>query len=277
MKFESEISCKTSDGKGLWFIFSRGALLCREADGCYSVPVFESLKEAGAETGTPLYLGKADSLNCWTAEAEAADTSFPENKVLPGLKFVNLRETYHHLGDEMFALACRALQLCSWKSSWNFCPACGATLNDSSVERAMVCPSCSKNYYPVISPAIIVAVTKGRRILLARNNRHRGFKRFSILAGFVEAGESLEETVMREVEEEVGIKVKNIKYFGSQSWPFPHSLMIGFTAEHESGEIRVDGDEIGEAAWFRADELPDIPPYGSISRVLIDNFVKSNS
>ena len=123
---------------------------------------------------------------------------------------------------------------------------------------------------------MIVSIVKNNKILLARSSRFRsGF--FSVLAGFVEAGETLEETVRREVMEEVGLTVKNIEYFGSQSWPFPHSLMVGFTADYDSGEIEIDGNEILEAGWFGMDELPDIPPGFGISRRLIDNFIEKTS
>ncbi|MDX9799793.1 MAG: NAD(+) diphosphatase [Spirochaetia bacterium] len=278
MKFVSGIKCCNQKERGYWFIFSKNKMLYQKNGDTITVPQLLSPAELGLKTTPPIYLGQADGVSCFTAELICADNNIAECCTSPEPSdFKNLRELYPLLGDEIFALAGRALQIDNWSNSWQFCPTCGSPLENSTVERAKICTSCSIPYYPVISPAIIVAVTKGDKILLARNLRNKGFKRFSILAGFVEPGESLEETVAREVEEEVSIKVKNIKYFGSQSWPFPHSLMLGFTAEHESGEIKVDGVEIGEAAWFSADNLPEIPPYGSISRVLIDDFVKNNS
>jgi len=137
-------------------------------------------------------------------------------------------------------------------------------------ERSRACPACKRTTYPPVSPAVMVLVTDGaRRVLLVRKP---GFAkgRYSAIAGFVEAGEMLEDTVARETQEEVGVQVKNIRYFGSQPWPFPHSLMIAFTAEYAGGEVRPDGVEIEEARWFDIEELPNRPPSISISRRLID-------
>jgi NAD+ diphosphatase len=136
----------------------------------------------------------------------------------------------------------------------------------------MKCPTCGLVAYPRISPAVIVLVRKGDQALLARSSRFR-LPFFSTLAGFVEVGETLEETVVREIREEVGVTVGDVRYFGSQPWPFPHSLMVGFTARWESGELAPDGDEIAEAAWFSAGALPPVPPPLSIARRLIDAWV----
>ena len=130
-------------------------------------------------------------------------------------------------------------------------------------------------HFPRLAPAVIVAVTKGDKILLAHSSEWRG-KLYSVLAGFVEPGETFEECVEREIMEEVGIKVKNIRYFGSRPWPFPHSLMVGFTAEYESGEITIDQVEITDAQWFTSDNLPLVPGKISIARQLIDWFVETN-
>lgn len=137
----------------------------------------------------------------------------------------------------------------------------------------MRCPSCGLLAFPVVSPAVIVLVRKGEQILLAANRTFRGGM-YSILAGFVEPGENIEETLHREVFEEVGIHVKNLRYVASQPWPFPHSLMIGYTAEWESGEIQPDGDEILDAGWYSADDLPPIPPPLSIAGRLINDWIR---
>ncbi len=146
-------------------------------------------------------------------------------------------------------------------------------------ERAKKCPNCGLTNYPRLSPAIIIAVVRpteqGNRLLLARNHRFPS-GRYSVIAGFVEPGESLEECAQREVREEVGIRIKNICYFGSQSWPFPNSLMVGFTAEYDSGTLVLEAAEIAEAQWFAADHLPLLPPKMSIARRLIDWFVEEN-
>ncbi len=178
--------------------------------------------------------------------------------------------------EREFFRAGRAFHLMDWQRTNKYCGVCGAETIFDSEEWAMRCPSCGETYYPVISPAIIVAVEKDGKLLMGHGvNFPPG--RFSVLAGFVEPGESLEDCVKREVLEETKIEVKNIKYFGSQPWPFPRSLMLGFTAEWKSGEIEVDGKEVTEAAWFAPHEIPDVFRGLSISWKLIENFIKKRS
>ncbi len=164
----------------------------------------------------------------------------------------------------------------AWDRTHRFCGQCGAPTEDEPHERAKRCPACGLIGYPRLSPAIIIAVVRktdqGDRLLLARNHRFPT-GRYSVIAGFVEPGETLEECAQREVCEEVGIRIRNVRYFGSQPWPFPNSLMIAFTAEYAGGEITLEESEIAEAGWFAAGALPDIPPRMSISRRLIDWFV----
>lgn len=185
---------------------------------------------------------------------------------------MDLRALMNTIGDELFWIAGRANHLMDWDRSHRFCGRCGQPTVDKPDERAKHCPACGLINYPRLSPAVIVAVLKGDRLLLARNKRFRGAF-YSVLAGFVEPGETLEQCVMREIREEVGIAVKNIRYFGSQPWPFPNSLMVGFVADYAGGEITVDNVELMEAAWFTATDLPQVPPRISIARQLIDWFV----
>ncbi|WP_088188105.1 NAD(+) diphosphatase [Desulfosporosinus sp. FKA] len=187
---------------------------------------------------------------------------------------VNLRQLLGKVPDELFFLAGKASQLLFWDHTHQFCSRCGGQTEYKHDERAKICPACGFVNYPRISPAIIVAIIKGHDILLAKGSRFQGGF-YSVLAGFVEPGETFEECVQREVGEEVGIKVKNIKYFGSQPWPFPDSLMVGFTAEYASGDINIDNKEIIDAGWFTSEKLPLIPKTGSIARRLIDWFVES--
>jgi len=161
-----------------------------------------------------------------------------------------------------------------WDQNRRFCGKCGGPTEDKVDERAKYCARCDLINYPRLSPAVIVAILKGDQILLARNKRFR-MSMYSVLAGFVEPGETLEACVEREVHEEVGIAVKNIRYFGSQPWPFPNSLMIGFVAEYAGGQITIDDREIAEAGWFSRSNLPQIPSSISIARRLIDWFVGS--
>jgi NAD+ diphosphatase len=177
------------------------------------------------------------------------------------------------MGDDLIWIAGRANQLVQWNRSHQYCGACGHPTENTSEERAKICPGCGLINYPRISPAVIVAVLKDNQILLANNKRFKtGY--YSVLAGFVEPGENLEECVQREVFEEVGITLKNIRYFGSQPWPFPNSLMVAFTAEYAAGEINVSRSEIADAAWFSADSLPSIPPGFTIARQLIDWYLQ---
>ena len=210
------------------------------------------------------YLGRMDDLDCWALRLAAA----PE-----GWRAVPLRSAMMGFPDPLAGLAGRAAQVLEWDRTHRFCGACATpTIRDAS-ERARRCPSCHHTAYPRISPAMMCLITRGREILLARNvNFPAG--RYSALAGFLEAGESIEDAIHREVEEEVGLKVTNLRYFASQSWPFPHSLMIAFTAEFAGGELRPNGHEIAEADWFRHDALPQLPPRISIARALIDDTVR---
>jgi NAD+ diphosphatase len=170
----------------------------------------------------------------------------------------------------MLAVAGRAFQIADWARTHRFCGACGQPMSRAPGERAMKC-ACGHVAYPRISPAMMVLVKRGRSILLARNVAVPAGGRMSALAGFLEPGESIEEAIHREVREEVGIEVKDPRYFASQSWPYPHSLMIAFTAEYAGGELKCDPAEIAEARWFApGDALPELSPGQSISRALID-------
>jgi NAD+ diphosphatase len=181
-----------------------------------------------------------------------------------------LRTLFGRFDEVLVGVASRASQVIEWDRTHQYCGRCGSPTAVRSDERARACPSCRLTVYPRINPAIMVLITNGRQILLARRPSAPN-NRFSALAGFVEAGEALEQTVAREVREEVGVEVKNIRYFGSQSWPFPNSLMIAFVADYAGGEIRPDGVEIEEARWFDPVELPNVPDRISISRWLIDS------
>jgi NAD+ diphosphatase len=211
------------------------------------------------------YLGQNAGQDCF---ALASGSLQPE----PPWSVEGLRGLYARLDEVLFGVAGRALQIVHFAEVHRFCGRCGTPTVRDPVERCVRCPKCELTAYPRISPAIIVLVRRGAEALLAHSGRvSTGF--YSTLAGFVEPGESLEETLRREVREEVGIEISDLRYFGSQPWPFPHSLMVGFVAQHAGGEIVVDGDEIKDARWFRADELPLVPPKLSIARKLIDAWV----
>jgi NAD+ diphosphatase len=216
---------------------------------------------AAAESN--LIVGRRGAVQ-FRAHRVAGDTQAPH-----GSRFAGLRALFGSLPAPDLFSASLGNQLLEWDRAHAFCGACATPTVRDAKERSRRCPACGLSAYPRISPAMMCLVTRGKEILLARNvNFPQG--RYSALAGFLEAGESIEDAVHREVREEVGVSVKNLRYFASQSWPFPNSLMIAFTAEYAGGEVTPNGHEIAEAAWFDANHLPQLPPRLSIARALID-------
>ena len=243
------------------FVFRGGELLLRESDFALPDPaVVKALPVAAGNVFPVGVYGKEYCASTWVAH----DTQPPA-----GFMFKGLRSLFGRLDEETLAIAGRAFQIVDWARNHRFCGACGQPMARIEGERAMKC-ACGHTAYPRIAPAMMVLVRKADAILLARNVAVPAGGRMSALAGFLEPGESVEEAVHREVHEEVGLFVKDLRYFGSQSWPFPGSLMIAFTAEYAGGDIRVDPAEIAEARWFGSgDPLPELPPPQSISRALI--------
>lgn len=248
-----------------WFVFSGNKLLVERKNHGAGIPLLNGLDTLGLRALRKQYLGTMDGYPCLCAESEA-DALVPD-----GMELHGLRKLYGSLDEEMFWLAGRAFQTIDWDRTHQYCGRCGRPTKDKADERAKLCLDCGTVNFPRMSPAVIVAVVRDRSILLAHAARFPG-SMYSVLAGFVEPGESLEDCVRREIREEAGVEVKNIRYFGSQPWPFPNSLMVGFTAEHALGEIRTDQKEILDAQWFTADNLPTIPDKISIARRLIDWF-----
>jgi NAD+ diphosphatase len=188
--------------------------------------------------------------------------------------FLSLRSQMPCLSDVEYQLASRSFQLLTWYKQHQFCGQCGSQTSAHTSELALACTSCNLIFYPRISPCIMVLITRGDKFLLAHHYRQPN-DMYSTLAGFVEAGENLEHAIHREVFEEVGIKVKNIRYSSSQSWPFPHQLMIGYFAEYDSGDIKIDDVEIQDAQWFSHDNLPTIPAPMTLSGQLIRDFIST--
>lgn len=180
------------------------------------------------------------------------------------------------INETLFTLASRAKALLEWRQQHRFCGQCGQPVAQVPNELAMFCQPCRLRFYPRISPCIIVLVTDGEKLLLAQGEKHRESGWYSTLAGFIESGESAEQAVIREVYEEVGVHVKNIRYMNSQAWPFPNQLMLGFHAEYAGGELTPQLGEIADVKWFHKDNLPKRPPNMSISGWLIQQFVSSN-
>jgi NAD+ diphosphatase len=243
-------------------------LVRRDGDGRCTIPRFETPDQVGLACVRTQYLGQYDDRCCFSGEVTDVD-ALPE-----GLAFLNLYRISSMIDAELLRIAFYAIQVVAWDRDFQFCGRCGSKTTNMPRERAKKCPTCGLVSYPRQSPAIIVAITRDDKLLLARGQRFRDSGMYSVLAGFVDPGESFEECVRREVREEVGIEVKNIRYYGSQSWPFPDSLMVGFTAEYKSGEIAIDNDELVEADWFPVSDLPKIPGEISIARKLIDWFVQ---
>jgi NAD+ diphosphatase len=259
-----------------WFIFQGDRLLVYGNGQSAEIPLAANLSDLGITPVRQHYLGYLEDeqltqLDCYGAEI-APDVQLPDGMVADGL-----RQLYPQIGDLLFSLAGRAIQIVTWDSTHQYCGRCGTPTENIANERAKRCPACGLVSYPRLSPAIIIAVVRhterGNRLLLARNQRFPS-GRYSVIAGYVEPGETLEECAEREVYEEVGVRIKNIHYFGSQPWPFPNSLMIAFTAEYDGGELTLEEEEIAEAGWFAADALPGLPPKMSIARRLIDWFAR---
>ncbi|MEP7046753.1 MAG: NAD(+) diphosphatase [Ilumatobacteraceae bacterium] len=213
------------------------------------------------------FLGMLDGQACWGIDVPAGHD--PADGAA-----IDLRSFFGRAGEVEWLVAGRAVQLVEWARTHRFCGRCGTTTVQQGGERAMRCPACGLLAFPRIAPAMITLVTRGDEALLARGVQFQG-PMYSCLAGFVEPGESLEGAVVREVREEVGVEVGDVRYWGSQPWPFPHSLMVGFTATWQTGEIEIDPTEIVDAQWFRREDMPPIPPSISIARKLIDAWMQA--
>ena len=255
----------SADTPAWCFAFVDGKLLLPEASDATLLPepwaAWEPLANARH------YLGRLDDVNCWAVTLATVPS---------GWRPVPLRAAMMQFPEPLLSLAGRAAQVLEWDRAHRFCGVCGTPTELQATERARICPACKHTAYPRISPAMMALVWRAngahKELLLARAP-HFTPGMFSALAGFVEPGESLEECVVREVAEEVGVTVTNLRYFGSQSWPFPHSLMVAFTAEWVGGKIVRQESEIEAAAWFPIDALPNIPPRFSISGHLIRDTV----
>ncbi len=224
----------------------------------------QSQQLLGLEDGTPIW--------AVSVQDEAGLSELPE-----GGEWVGLRDLFGQVSESDWVLAGRASQVLVWERDHQFCGRCATKTIHHPTDRARQCPGCKLMAFPRISPAVIMLVERdgpdGPEVLLAWGRQFRG-RFYSALAGFVEPGESLEECVIREVMEETGIVVDDVRYFGSQPWPFPHSMMIGFTASYVSGEIVIQEEEIVEAGWYGPDNLPSAPRGGmSIAGWLIEDWL----
>lgn len=250
----------------LYFLFQGTDLLVMVDNENLRLPCRSELDDLGLVLQRSHYLGSLAGRGCFAA-AVVDGTAVP-----PAWAWLGLRATFGRLDDLLFGLAGRAIQVVQWDLTHQYCGRCGSRTELGTSERSRICPGCSLVSYPRLAPAVMALVRRGRSLLLARSP-HFPENMFSALAGFVEPGESLEETLHREVREEVGVAITNLRYFGSQSWPFPHSLMIAFVADYLGGDIVPQPGEIEAADWFDIDSLPRLPHRISIARRLIDASV----
>ncbi|HEY5460653.1 MAG TPA: NAD(+) diphosphatase [Deferrimonas sp.] len=257
----------TLSNNAWWFLFHGDRLLVEARDVEVAIPRWASTEDAGVLPVRTQFLGTLDGTPCYSGEL--AGEVGPE-----GTSFRALRPLLGVLSEEMFSLAGRAFQVMDWDRTHQFCGKCGGRTDPLEGERGRACAGCGLHFFPRVTPAIIVAVVRNGKILLAQSSRFpTAF--YSVLAGFVEPGETFEECVHREIREEVGVEVENLRYFGSQPWPFPHSLMVGFTASYLGGDLVLEEKEIVQAGWFGAEEVLRlrIPHHGTIARQLIDRFL----
>jgi NAD+ diphosphatase len=252
------------EGEAWWFVFRGNTILVKRDPTRVEVPFVAHPEQLGLAPLSTQYLGTLHGRHCFSAEC-ADDAAPPED-----LHFAGLRSLFGAIDDATFLLAGRAVQIVDWDRSHRFCGRCGTPTERKEHERSRACPRCGQTHYPRLAPVAMALVRRGRELLLARSP-HFPPDMMSALAGFVEPGESLEACLIREVHEEVGVVVNNLRYFSSQPWPFPHSLMVAFHCDYVSGDITPQADEIEAADWFTPEQLPVLPHRLSIARRLIED------
>lgn len=265
--FDLETQAPTSRHNALHIVFQDGKLVSHLRSRRPCVLTDADLAANGWQVRREQFIGHWHEHPCFALEIDALERMDPMRHQVG-----SLYELLGRVDDALFALAGRALQLLQWERDHRFCGRCGSAMHMLPSERAMHCSQCESSVYPRISPCIIVLVTRGDELLLARHVRYRK-PMYSTLAGFIEAGENAEQCLHREVREEVGIEVGEVHYFHSQSWPFPGQLMLGYFAEYASGEIRCDHREIADANWYHPGDLPPVPPQTSIAGQMIRHHV----
>ena len=246
-----------------WFLFYKDRLLLRKTAGRYEIPYGDE---------APLAIDHA--LRVVFPDGSEDRAASLDSEVLPGedFEFVGLRTSWDYISHSWYKKAGKAFQLVHWDRHSRFCPACGRPTRQNSL-ISKYCDYCHEEYYPQISTAIIVLIRRGDEILLVHARNFRGTFH-GLVAGFLEVGETLEECVRREVREETGLEIRNIRYFDSQPWPYPSGLMVGFTADYESGSIKLQDEELSAGAFYGLDNLPELPQKLSIARRLIDAWIR---
>ena len=247
-----------------WFLFSHGNIvLSAQADGSFAIPLQDNppFNSFDSEMHVPAF-GNQDAVI-----ADIGDLPLPQ-----GFQSIGLRASYYKLDHESYLLAGKAAELLDWHKSTHYCGCCGHPLSFHT-PISKLCPNCHREIWPKLSPAVIVLIRRADEVLLVQS---RSFKKdyYGLVAGFVETGESLEEAVHREVREETGLEIDGLRYFGSQPWPYPRGLMIGFTANYVSGNLHIQFSELNKGGWYKRETLPAIPEKLSIARMLIDAWIE---
>lgn len=255
-------------GDALYFVCLGDELLSISEQGIPRPVTADEFRWVDLEVTYKHYMGRWGNQGCFALAAERPRRS----EALEGFAVTGLRAWLGRVEPDFFYLAGRAKQIVEWHRDHRYCGRCGSLNEEHVTDRAKYCGECGLTTYPRLSPSIIVLVRNGEDMLLARNAAWPTGM-YSTLAGFVEPGESIEQTVHREVAEEVGLRVANLRYLGSQSWPFPNSLMLGFHADYAGGEMAYHDGEIADARWFHFRDLPNVPGATAISRWLIDAFI----
>lgn len=253
-----------------WFVFYKDQILLEQAADGYHIPTNSEPPVQVPIGSTIHHIGEMQEIPCKTY---AIHTPISGEEA-PQRIMMGLRASYDYLPFDEYYKGGKAFEILNWDQNTRYCPACGVPTHRIS-DIGKKCPECRQEFYPHISPAIIVRITRGDSILMVRAHNFRGTY-YGLVAGFLEAGETLEECVHREVMEETGIRIKNLKYFGSQPWPYPSGVMIGFTADYESGEIKLQDEELCAGAFFAKDKLPEIPRKMSLARKLIDDWLEKD-
>jgi NAD+ diphosphatase len=254
-------------GPAFWFPFRENELIIQKSEQKISLIHTDEAGIAVLQPHSTLYIGAIDGIACMACEVSA------EQPIPQGWRAIGLRALFGQVDDSIYSAAGYASQILHWQRNSRFCPACGAPNGPLGISWERRCTRCSHIGYPPVIPAVLALVHNGEHILLA--HQPGWGKRYSILAGFVEPGETLEDCVRREVAEEVGIEVTDVTYMASQSWPFPTQLMVGFQARYVKGELQPDQLELDDAAWFHVDALPELPPPLSLSHRLIMAWANS--
>lgn len=253
--------------KYYWFVFCKSDIVLKKDDKGYTIPLSE-------EAPVPLHrwskiMDVAETSSGVKVKAVNIDTPITGN---PKLEMCGLRSSYYKLSRELYLIAGKCHELLYWNQNTKFCGACGAPMKFNS-NISKLCTNCGKEIWPQISTAVIVLIRRNDEVLLVHA---KNFKTdfYGLVAGFVETGETLEEAVHREVMEETGLSIKNLTYFCSQPWPYPCGMMVGFNADYDAGEIKIQKSELSKGGWFKKDNLPNLPEKLSIARKLIDNWLE---